>query len=127
MNNFPDNDDPYKDLVDEDLLQEVYRKYGKKQNPGDPPLESLAPSKRLVPHSPLTPAEVNAVCWAECRFFKLKLAPPDDPIYQTGWTISFVPHPRRHIPPQTSDSSSSDEQDAKDGVALKNRDEGGGL
>ncbi|MBZ5499141.1 MAG: tetratricopeptide repeat protein [Acidobacteriia bacterium] len=44
-------------------LQEMFQVFGRKQESDKPPLESLSPSRRLVPNSPLTKEESNVVFW----------------------------------------------------------------
>ena len=85
-----------KDEKEEQLLEEIYRKFSLKQEQGNPPLESQPPSQRLVPHSPLNEQESNVIFWADCRWYGLREVPPDHPIYKQGWTISFVPRSKKN-------------------------------
>jgi hypothetical protein len=57
----PDNTRIPKDESQEQLLDDIFRKFGRKQEPGEPPLESLPPSQRFVPNSPLNEQESNAI------------------------------------------------------------------
>jgi hypothetical protein len=89
-----DENDP-KDKSEEQVLEEILLVFSRKREPGDVPLESLSPSRRLIPGAPLTEEERNVMIWADCRFYGIKAAPPDDPIYRTGYSISFTPRSRQ--------------------------------
>jgi len=72
------------DLIREQLLEQIFEVFGRKQEENEPPLESLPPSRRLIPHAPLNEQESNAILEADLRFYGIKPVPPDDPIYQQG-------------------------------------------
>jgi hypothetical protein len=101
----------------EQVLEGIYQVFGRKQEPGEPPLESLSPSMRLVPDAPLTREEWNVMFGADCRFYGIKAAPPDDPIYKRGWTISFVPRSKQKSWPSPQESEPGREPDGEKGGA----------
>ena len=97
------------DVSDEQLLEQVLQVFSRVPGPGDPPLESLPPSRRLIENAPLTEEERNTVLLADCRFYGIKPAPPDDPIYQQGWTLRFVPRSKQSVWPRSPESKAGEE------------------
>ena len=91
-----DKQDSKEDDPDQQL-RFILEVFGRKQKPGEPPLESLPPSQRLVPNAPLNERESNVIVLADCRFYGIKPAPPDNPIYQSGYSLSFVKPLQRGI------------------------------
>jgi hypothetical protein len=73
-----------KDIENERHLQLILEVFGRKQEPGDPPLESLPPSQRLVPDAPLTSEERAAVFVADCRFYGFQIVLLDGKSYHSG-------------------------------------------
>jgi len=99
------------DISREQLLEQILEVFGKKQEPGDPPLESLPPSRRLIPHSPLNEREEDVIMWADCRWYGIKPAPPDHPVYKQGWMISLVPNSKQDAWPGSPESQAVEEPD----------------
>jgi hypothetical protein len=89
------------DSKDSDLERQLHfilAVFGRKQEPGEPPLESLPPSQRLVPNAPLTEAERRVLFWAETRFHEAKSAPKDDSVPQSVQAVRSEEPPQRTIP-----------------------------
>ena len=108
------------DSKEDDLdrrLRLILEVFGRKQEPGEPPLESLPPSQRLVPNVPLNEQEWNLIILADCRFYGIKPAPPDDPIYQQGWSISFAPRSKQNTQPAPHESQPGTESASEKGEA----------
>jgi hypothetical protein len=59
----------------------------------------------------LTKEEWNVMFGADCRFYGIKPAPKDDPIYKRGWTISFVPRSKQNPQPAQHESRPGPESD----------------
>ena len=47
----------------------------------------------------------------QCKRLGIKEAPPDDPIYQQGWTISFVPRSKQNPRPAPQESQPAEKSD----------------
>jgi len=62
-----DKHDSKEDDLDQQLSL-ILEVFGRKQESGEPPLESLPPSRRLVPNAPLNDQESNVIVLADCRF-----------------------------------------------------------
>jgi hypothetical protein len=78
-----DKNDPINDALEREI-KFILDVFGRKQQRGEPPLESLPPSRRLIPNAPLNEQERNVVALADFRYHGSKLAPKDDRINQTG-------------------------------------------
>lgn len=100
-----------KDKIEEQLLEQIFQVFGKKQEPGEPALESLPPSRRLIPDAPLNKEEIDAIIEADIRWYGIKEAPPDDPIYLQGWTISFVPRSKQNTGSAPQESQPGEKPD----------------
>ena len=125
-----DKNGPTKDDLPQQL-NFILDVFGRKQEPGEALLESLPPSERLIPNSPLTKEERNVIFWADSRFYGIrpalkddsvsrqktlaelfhesgiKEAAPDEPIYLTPYSISLPTFSQRPIPqPQQSSETS---------------------
>ena len=111
-----DKHDSKEDDLDQQLSL-ILRIFGRKQESGEPPLETLSPSQRLIPNAPLNQQEWNVVILCDCRFYRIKPAPPDDPIYQQGWSISFAPRSKQKSCPSPQEPQPGTESDDEQGEA----------
>jgi hypothetical protein len=81
------------DKNDEQFLRQIIEVFGRRQEPGEPPLESLPPSQRLVPNAPLNEVEWDVIFRADCRFYAIRKAALNDPTYHSHHYLCFVPQP----------------------------------
>ncbi len=86
---------------EEIFLRQIFEIFGRHPKPGEPSLESLPPSKRLIENSPLTDEERCAISKADCRFHGIKPAQSDQASYHSGHYLCFVPQPGPdHVSPR---------------------------
>lgn len=87
----PLQDFPKRDRTDRtDLGEEfefIFAVFGRRQELGETPLETLPPSDRLLPDAPLTRPEINAVVLADMRWYGIKIVTPEHPIFRRVFSV----------------------------------------
>jgi hypothetical protein len=82
-----------RDVNERDLdeqLRLILAVFGRKQESGEPPLESLPPSLRLEVNAPLNAWERSVIGWADFQFYKIMSVAKDKQV--TGQPVDLTKH-----------------------------------